>query len=337
MFDEIMGQKRALNILKNFIDKERFPHSLLFYGPKGTGKFLTAKSIAKYFNCMSTENQTKGKDNCNNCRRIDEEIFPDFFVIRQEKKVIKIDQIREIIRQINLKPMESRYKFFVIDGAESMNIASENSFLKTLEEPPPENYIILITHNINALLDTIISRCVKIEFNHLTIETITRILTEKMAVEPMLARKVAVISNGSMHNAVELLSENNFEKIFGIFEMFVAFLQKEEIDILQLEDIVDEVSGWNIEQVEHILELFYLYFVELYLNKKYNIDETEIFRNYLNINIEHIKFNSYNKLLSKLIEARYNLANTNVNTKLLLEGVFLTIRNILYEGSKYKS
>ncbi len=337
MLDEIKGQEKAIKIIKSLIKKNRFPNSLLFYGPKGTGKFLTAKSIVKYFNCLNENPELKGKDNCNNCRRIEEENFPDLFIIRQEKKVIKIEQIRETIKQVNLKSFESKYKFFIIDGADSMNIASENSFLKTLEEPPPENYIILIAHNLNALLDTIISRCIKIQFTPLTPKIISQILIEKKNIDPLLAKKISIISNGSMYKAYELLSENNFEKVFNTFETFISFLREKEINVLEFEKVIEEVSKWDIELIEHILELFLLYFIDLLIVKKYNIRESEIFKNYLNIDVEYIKFNSYNRLLSKIIEARYNLTNTNINTKLLLESLFLTTRNILNESSKYKS
>ncbi|MBN1898970.1 MAG: DNA polymerase III subunit delta' [Spirochaetes bacterium] len=332
MLEDIKGQKKAKAILQNLILRNRFPHSLLFYGPSGCGKFLTAKSIVKYFNCQAQDPEMKGKDNCSNCHRIDEEIFPDLFVVRKEKKEIKIEQIRDMIRQINLKPFESQYKFFIIDGADAMNLSSENSFLKTLEEPLPNNFIILIAHNLNSLLDTIISRCMKIQFNNLKVDTIADLLNEKEKIDKKKSKQIAFLSNGSLEKAYELLEENNVEKIFEKFEFFLSSVGPSRLDIPAFEKELTEVSKWAVTMIENILELFLLYFIDWIYDQKYAISKSEIFKNYLNINLEYIKFKSYNLLISKIIEARFQVISTNVNIKLLLESLLLTIRDILNES-----
>jgi len=105
-------------------------------------------------------------DRCLSCRKIDQENHPDVQWVRPESKsrVITIDQIRELMQTINLKPTEARWKVAVIVAADRLNAQAANAFLKTLEEPPPQSVILLLSTDPDRLIETILSRCLRLNF-----------------------------------------------------------------------------------------------------------------------------------------------------------------------------
>ena len=137
----------------------------LYVGPDGAGKYRAAKNFAKGVNCPDVKDG-KPCEACLSCKKIEKEVHPDVFFIQPggASSTIGIDQVREIINKANLKPYEARSKVFIIKGAHSMNEASANAFLKTLEEPPENTVFILISRSKDLLLPTIVSRCHIVRF-----------------------------------------------------------------------------------------------------------------------------------------------------------------------------
>ncbi len=343
MLKYIKGQKRAINLLKTLIQKNRLPHALLFYGPEGVGKFTTAKEIVKFYNCKNPDMNKRGEDNCDICRRIDMENFPDMNIIRREitesksgkkkeAKEIKIDQIKSLIKESNLKPFESKYKFFIIDGAESLNIESSNSLLKTLEEPRPDTYIILIVNNINKIIDTIYSRCVKIKFNELPYDIVSQFIKEEYQIDELLARKIALISNGSMSRVKIYLENDNYKNIFEIFTDYIELLDMKRLKVDKLNELIHNMRNIGIDTIDTILELLLVYLTDIYLKEVYNIDKEIFFKNMLNLKIKKINFKKYNLMLKDIILTKYELVNSNINVELLLKNLFLNIKDIIHEG-----
>jgi len=105
-------------------------------------------------------------DQCLTCRKINEEIHPDIHWVRPESKsrIITIDQMRELMQVISLKPTEAAWKVAVIVAADRLNVQAANAFLKTLEEPPPKSSLLLLSTDPERLLETILSRCSRLTF-----------------------------------------------------------------------------------------------------------------------------------------------------------------------------
>ncbi len=163
MLKDIGYQRRAIKILQGTIKKERIPSAILMYGQKGVGKRLTAINYAKAINCYSAED-FDCCDKCLSCRKIEGGVHPDIHFVEATDGEIKIDAIRKIEEFLSLKPFEGKKKVVIIDDAERMNANAFNAQLKTLEEPPPNSLLILITSNEDALPLTIRSRCIQIPF-----------------------------------------------------------------------------------------------------------------------------------------------------------------------------
>lgn len=131
-------------------------HAIILHGPAAPPLRDLALRLAKTLNCL---NDSTG-DACTSCERIDRRIHPDvhFIEVGDEKKMISIEQIRDIVGGSTLRPYEGRNKVFIIDPADALSISGSNSLLKTLEEPTRNTTFLLITRAPDLLLPTIRSR-----------------------------------------------------------------------------------------------------------------------------------------------------------------------------------
>ena len=182
---DVIGQDRAVTILLKTLKRERIPSSYLFTGDSGIGKKFTALNLAKAVNCLTPPSPPLAKggnkegysqkregyvgildacDECPSCKKITAGIHPDFLLISPEGGQIRIEEIRAIDNVLALKAFEGRKKVVIVDDAEAMNTFAANAFLKTLEEPPRDSLIILISSSPDLLPDTIRSRCSTIRF-----------------------------------------------------------------------------------------------------------------------------------------------------------------------------
>ena len=131
-------------------------HAIILHGPARDELRALSVSIAKTLNCL---NRTTG-DDCTACQRIDRRTHPDvhFIEVAGERKMISVEQIRELIGEATLRPYEGRTKVFIIDPADGLSVSGSNSLLKTLEEPADDTTFILLTRSADLLLPTIRSR-----------------------------------------------------------------------------------------------------------------------------------------------------------------------------------
>lgn len=146
MFEGISGHKKQIEFLENAVRRGKLAHAYIFAGPDGVGKRTVALKLAQ--SILATEGQ---------------HFHPDLLEITGQEG-IKIEQIRELVYKLSLKPYMAQYKVAIIDAAENMTTEAANAMLKCLEEPKPGTILILVTTNPNRLPKTIISRTQKITF-----------------------------------------------------------------------------------------------------------------------------------------------------------------------------
>ncbi len=217
----VIGQEKAVYILLRTIQRGRIPSSYLFAGESGIGKKFTALNLAKALNCQSREQKTeihsklgtppsppfskggmggfeKGGhggiinnwslfdccDECSSCKKIDSGVHPDFLLISPEGSQIRIEEIRAIDGMLSFKPFEGRLKVVIVDDADTMNSYAANAFLKTLEEPPTDSLIILVSSNPDRLPDTIRSRCSRVNFSPLSYEACRKVIETVVSHQP---------------------------------------------------------------------------------------------------------------------------------------------------------
>jgi DNA polymerase-3 subunit delta' len=202
MFSSLTEQTAVAGQLQRSLQRGRVAHAYLFAGPAGSGKAAVAKTLAKALNCLDAEYDCC--DACLSCRQVDKKEHPDVYWVQPESKSrrITVEQIREFERAVNLKSSGARVKVGIIVDADCMNEQASNAFLKTLEEPPPQTMILLLTSQPQRLLATIISRCLKISFGPVA----------SRAVSPYRARLLPLMeafvsgTGGRVVNAYRLLA-----------------------------------------------------------------------------------------------------------------------------------
>src|SRR5688572_5204024 len=218
MFDQLTGNERVKQLLRRMLESGRIPGALLFTGEEGVGKKLFALEIAKSLNCRNPQGvEACGK--CPSCIRTSRFNFPqsedsddwkkiiwtdhgDVGMVVAPKRVLLVEQMRQIEGEANFRPFEGRARVFVIDDADKLNDQSANALLKTLEEPSPTSHLILITSRPAMLLPTIRSRCQQVRFSPLTASEIEGYLLAEKLESGAAAKLRARCAAGSLGRAV---------------------------------------------------------------------------------------------------------------------------------------
>ncbi|MCI4626180.1 MAG: DNA polymerase III subunit delta' [Candidatus Magnetoovum sp. WYHC-5] len=177
-FNSIVGQDKIVMILRAMVRRQRPATTFLFCGPYGTGKKETAVQFIRALNCLQPQDGDSC-DICKSCRKMKKALHPDFRVVKPEDGLIKIEQVRECGDFLVLKSTEGRYKAILVEDADRMNAEAANAFLKTLEEPPANTIIILLTVNEEGMLDTIRSRCLRLFFAPLSLKAVQDIARQR--------------------------------------------------------------------------------------------------------------------------------------------------------------
>jgi DNA polymerase-3 subunit delta' len=170
-FKNFPRQTQGVQLLQRSLARGRLGHAYLFTGDSLEELELLARALAKTLNCSNPVRiKNVATDCCNECltcRKIDGETHADIHWARPESKsrVITVEQMRDLMQQIQLKPNEAEYKISIIAGADRLNPQAANAFLKTLEEPPPKSILILLSTEPSRILETILSRCLRLNFS----------------------------------------------------------------------------------------------------------------------------------------------------------------------------
>ena len=229
-FKEIVGHERPRAILKRAIANETLAHAYLFSGGEGIGKRMTALAVAAAVNCERPD-EDGGCGVCGACRKIAVFSHPELHIVQADRTEIKIDQIRQVQADLSLRPFEGAKKVLIVDGAETMNAASANAFLKTLEEPPGDSLIILITSMPQSLPLTIRSRCQEIKFPMLPRQTLAQALARMRDVPAGDAWFLATLARGSLGRALamDVASEKRKREEFATFWMQLQNMDHDEV------------------------------------------------------------------------------------------------------------
>lgn len=169
-FKDFPGQPHGVQLLQRSLERGRLAHAYLFTGHDPGELEDLARTLAKTLNCLNPVKRAGVAvdccDQCLACQKILHGNHADVHWVRPESKsrVITIDQMREVMREIQLKPTEAEYKVAVVVAADRLNEKAANAFLKTLEEPPAKSILILLTAEPQRLLETILSRCLRLNF-----------------------------------------------------------------------------------------------------------------------------------------------------------------------------
>lgn len=262
----IVGHETAVKLLDNSLKNDRLSHAYVFIGPAQVGKMTLAVSLAQALNCESDDRPCGA---CASCSRIMASQHADVQIIDLAGRAeISIDQIRELERYASLKPFEGRCRVFIIDNAELMSSEATNCLLKTLEEPPPFVYMILLSSSEKAMLSTILSRCQKLELRPVAVSDIKNALIEHWSVKPDDARVLSRLSSGCMGWAVQASSDpETLERRKEHIETLIDIAKADRIDKFSYSASIAGRFSKNRAEVQKLLSLWISWWRDLLLIK----------------------------------------------------------------------
>ncbi len=209
-FSDVVGQKPVLTALANGLNENRLHHAYLFSGTRGVGKTSIARLFAKGLNCV--EGVTANPCGvCEHCKAIEEGRFIDLIEIDAASRT-KVEDTRELLDNVQYKPVQGRYKVYLIDEVHMLSRHSFNALLKTLEEPPEYVKFLLATTDPQKLPITILSRCIQFHLKALDLQQIADHLSfilqqEKIPFELIAIEKLAKAAQGSIRDSLSLTDQ----------------------------------------------------------------------------------------------------------------------------------
>ncbi len=256
-WNDVKGfQNEIATIMENSHKMDRISHSYIFEGPNGTKKRSTALLFAKSLLCTNPDGFNPC-NTCHNCRRIDSGIHPNLFYVRPQGKVIKKEQIQELINEFSKASIERGARVYVIEEADKLNLTSANTLLKTMEEPGSEIYQILITENYDALLKTIVSRAEILHFKPIDRSIIRRQLMEN-DIDQNIAAAISEYTV-DMGTAIKIAHDKNMTGIIDLVtSIHKAFLSKTESALLQFKEQSNTILN-DLDFTDFFLTLMIIY------------------------------------------------------------------------------
>jgi DNA polymerase III subunit delta' len=205
----VVGHEWATNLLAHAMRSGRVSHAYLFVGPDQIGKMTLARTFMQALLCdrVTGEPCADPNDMCRACRRVAEGRYPDAQVIAAEKNWIQIEQVRNLLTDAAIVPLEGKRKVFVIREIERATPAAANALLKTLEEPPPHVVLLLTSNRRDLVLPTVLSRCQILSLRPLPIEQVRTALQDRWFVDEDQAALLARLSGGRLGWAVQAATE----------------------------------------------------------------------------------------------------------------------------------
>lgn len=299
-FSDIIGHKEIIRALKTAIEQGKVGHAYLFTGPAGIGKKTLAKAFAARLLCH--ENTAEPDCQCPGCIRVQTDSHPDLITILPVGNSIKIEQLRQLQHELFYRPLLGGRKVCYFPEAELLTEAAANSFLKTLEEPPPGVVFLFTAVRSDFILPTIRSRCQVYQLFPVPCAEITEGLIQR-GVDPSDAAKRAGLSRGLPGRALDCLPEQN-EPLLGLDTVLASslldlFKIANDLEKKERRDIIDLFKKWEYQARQGLLEN--------------------------STSARSSKIHNYIFILEKIGQAA-KMTESNVNIRLVIEDFFLTLK-----------
>ncbi len=325
-FKDILGNENILEHFGKAMEHGKISHAYIVNGEKGMGK----KSLAKAF-AMTLLCQEGGKEPCMKCHSCIQALTnnnPDIIYVKHEKpNLISVDEIRtQLVNDVDLKPYSYKYKIYIVEDAQFMNVQAQNAMLKTIEEPPEYAIIMLLTTNLELMLQTVLSRCVTLNMQPLKHEVIKDYLMKKEKVVDYQAEIAASYAGGNLGKAINLATSAEFSEMLDEVTQLLRYIK--DMQAYEVVAAVKRAADYKYTFNDYI-DLMILWFRDVLLYKvSMNVNDL-IFKNELKTIKQHAANSSYNgieEILKALDKAKLRL-KSNVNFDITIELMFMTIRD----------
>ena len=324
-FQDIVGQEQIKEHLGNALSTGKVSHAYIINGEKNAGKEFIAKVFAMALQCEKGE--TEPCQECHSCKQALSNNHPDIIRVTHEKpNTISVDDIRsQVNNDVAIKPYSSAYKVYIVNEAEKMTAQAQNAILKTLEEPPAYAVIILLVANLNALLPTILSRCVVLNMKPVSDALIKKYLMEQLQVPDYKAEVCVAFARGNVGKAKALASSEDFENVKAEALSLLKYIQDMELN--EIIAAIKKISEFKLE-ISDYLDIFAVWYRDVLLFKATNDVNHLVFREEIQTIRKTAQRSSYEGIetVIRALDTAKKRLDANVNFELVMELLILTIQ-----------
>ena len=324
-FKDIVGQDMIKEHLQGALSSGKTSHAYIINGEKNSGKEFIANIFAMALQC-----EAQGNDPCCECvacKQVESKNHPDVIRVTHEKpNTIGVEDIRtQINNDIMIKPYQGPYKIYIMNEAEKMTVQAQNALLKTLEEPPAYAVILLLTTSMEAMLPTIISRCVNLSMKPVPDKVLKEFLMQEMRVPDYKADISVAFARGNLGRAKVMVSNEDFDKMRDDAVTLLKYI--DEMEIHEVVAAIQKIKEYKFD-IEDYLDIISIWYRDVLLFKATNDVNGLIFKNEIQYIKKVAKKSSYEgieNIIDALEKAKARL-RANVNFDLTIELLLMTIK-----------
>ncbi len=328
-FQDIIGQDQIRDHMLNAIKTGKISHAYVINGEQFSGKEFIAKIFAMALQC-----EERGKEGaevpcqkCHSCKQALSGNQPDIIKVTHEKpNTISVDDIRiQISGDVGIKPYSSPYKIYIMNEAEKMTQQAQNALLKTLEEPPEYVIIMLLTTNVNAFLQTILSRCIVLNMKPVPDHLVRKYLMNELQITDYKAEVCVAFARGNLGKARQLAFSEGFENMKGEALSILKYVQDMELN--EMVTAANQIKEYKLDRSD-LIDIMMVWYRDVLLFKATSDMNHLVFREEGSALREVARRSSYEgieRVLEALDKAKKRL-DANVNPDLVMELLFLTMK-----------
>lgn len=325
-FKDIIGQEQIKDHLTHTIEQGKISHAYVINGERFSGKEFIANVFAMALQCEHPDG-VEPCQQCHSCKQALSGNQPDIIRVTHEKpNTIGVDDIRtQINTDIAIKPYSSPRKIYIIQEGEKMTAQAQNALLKTLEEPPAYAVILILTTNMDALLPTILSRCVVLNMKPVRDDLVKKYLMEELQIPDYKANVCVAFARGNLGKARQLASSEEFDHIKEEAVSMLKYVQDMEIN--EMLAAIKKIQEYKFD-VEDYLDILAIWYRDVLLFKATNDANHLIFKEeiqYIKKCADRCAYEGIEDILKALDKAKSRL-KANVNFELTMELLLIAIK-----------
>lgn len=325
-FKDIIGQEQIKDHLTHTIEQGKISHAYVINGERFSGKEFIANVFAMALQCEHPDG-VEPCQQCHSCKQALSGNQPDIIRVTHEKpNTIGVDDIRtQINTDIAIKPYSSPRKIYMIQEGEKMTAQAQNALLKTLEEPPAYAVILILTTNMDALLPTILSRCVMLNMKPVRDDLVKKYLMEELQIPDYKANVCVAFARGNLGKARQLASSEEFDHIKEEAVSMLKYVQDMEIN--EMLAAIKKIQEYKFD-VEDYLDILAIWYRDVLLFKATNDANHLIFKEeiqYIKKCADRCAYEGIEDILKALDKAKSRL-KANVNFELTMELLLMAIK-----------
>ena len=324
-FKDIVGHEDIIRHMKSSIERGQVSHAYIIHGEPDSGKKMLARTFAQTLLCE--EGGTEPCGTCHSCVQASSGSHPDIIMLAHEKpNAYSVDEIRsELVETMDVKPYKSKYKIYIVPDADLISQQSQNTILKTIEEPPEYGIVILLCSNMDKLLPTVKSRCVVMDTRPVRELDMLEYLQKNMGLTEDKAHFCIDFAQGNMGKAIKLATNDEYAQVV---ETVVSVMKKiHDLDVEDLTQSMENIERFKLS-INDCLDLMAMWYRDILMLKVTGKIDKLLFRDEYAILKKHasvVSFGAVEEKIEAISRARKRL-EANANFDVTMELLLLTLK-----------